>query len=832
MADDALLDAALASMPYGFTVWTEACTLALWNDTYLGMYHLPADRIRVGMTLRDMAEVSVGTGDHGELAVAAIHALYLERFQHPAGPKVFEHRSGARDIRTTNIRMPGFGWVVTHEDVTDEVARTRLAVAREAALARQNVRFAAAVDNMPHGLAMFDADRRLVICNTAFASLYGLPADLLEPGTTLDAIIRHRVDAGLVPDAAADESYIAGRLAIATERRRAVRFVEQERGRTIAVVHQPMPDGGWVSTHLDITEQQRREDLIESRTRELQTQNIRFEAAIDNMLHGLSMFDAKSRLIVCNRQYADMYGLPEALTRPGTSFWDILEDGAKRGMVSIADPVQHREDLGAVVEGGRTFKQNVKMVNGRVIAVLHQPMRGGGWLSTHEDVTEEHLSEENIRHLARHDALTDLPNRVLFGEEMAKLEARIRRKENIAVLCVDLDHFKTVNDSFGHAIGDSVLIGVARRLREAARESDVVARLGGDEFAILAGPLDDPRHAARIADRIVRSLGVPMTVEGKEIVIGGSVGIAMAPGDGGDAETLLRNADLALYRAKDEGRGAYHFFEPGMDEALRQRRALESGLATALERGEFRLAFQPVIRLADNRIGALEALLRWEHPTRGLVPPAEFIPVAEETGMIAAIGEWVIRQACTAAARWPGDVRLAVNLSAGQLRGRNFAAVVSRALAESGFAPDRLELEVTEPLLLGDAEAAAATLRELASLGLRLVLDDFGSGLGVLGHLRQFPFDKLKLDRALLLEARAGGRSAHLLDALVGLARSLAMETTAEGVETEAELELARRAGCDEAQGFLFSPPLPASGVEALLAALRHGAERRRSVAS
>jgi diguanylate cyclase (GGDEF)-like protein len=685
---DLLLHAALASMPYGFTVWNEQLRLVLWNATYLDMYHLPARRIHAGMTLREIAEVSAATGDHGALSTDEIHALYLKRFTAGAGPRVVEHRVRDRTIRSTNTQMPGLGWVVSHQDITEEVRQVRLAAAREQALADQNMRF---------------------------------------------------------------------------------------------------------------------------------------DAAVNNMLHGLSMFDAENRLIICNRQYAELYGLREEFTRPGTSFWDILDERQRMGMVSIDDPTARFKALSAVIDAGRPQRQNNRLLNGRVIAVMHQPMAGGGWLSTHEDVTEQHDHEELIRHLARHDALTDLPNRVLFSEEMAKVEARIKRGENIAVLCVDLDNFKSINDSFGHAVGDGVLVVVAKRLREASRETDVVARLGGDEFAVVAAPLDDPKHAALIANRIVQSLAQPMIIEDKQIEVGASVGIAMAPVDGADADALLRSADLALYRAKSGGRGSYHFFEPQMDEALKVRRTLEHGLKAALGRGEFRLVFQPVLGLADNRICCLEALLRWDHPERGPIPPAEFIPVAEETGMIAAIGEWVLAEACRIAAAWPENVRVAVNLAAAQFKGRGVVDAVARALALAGLPPDRLELEVTEGLLLADPDQMFRALHRLRALGVRIVMDDFGSGYCSLSYLRTFPFNKLKIDRSFVAELSENGQAPAIVGAMIGLGRGLGMAIAAEGIETEAQLEVVRRQGCDEAQGFLLSPPLPASGIDALLGTVRAG---------
>jgi diguanylate cyclase (GGDEF)-like protein len=831
IADGALVHAALGSMSFGFCMWDDAFRVLAVNPSYLELYHLPRDRDYSGMTLRQMAELNFTLCRHDGMPADAIHEMYLRRFVDVPGGKVAEHRADGRSIRTTINRVPGVGWVTTHQDISAEAEARRLAGAREQALAQQNIRFDAAVNNMPHGLAMFDAASCLVICNNAYAALYDLPPEMVRPGTPLSAILQHRVMQGQVPDGETAAGYVKGRLQQAAEQSRTVRFLERERGRTLSIITQPMPDGGFLVTFQDITEQRQKEDLIQARTLELEVQNVRFDAAINNMLHGLTMFDADNRLIVCNRQYAEMYGLPQNLTRPGTSFWEMLNDGAKTGMVSIKDPRTRVKILGAVIEAARPFKDNVKMENGRVIAILHQPMAGGGWISTHEDVTEQHHHEERIRHLARHDALTDLPNRVLFREEMELIETRLRRQEHIAVLCVDLDHFKAVNDTFGHAVGDDVLIAVAKRLREAARDTDIVARLGGDEFAILVGALDDPRYAATVAERVVKSLARPILIDETPVIVGASVGIAMAPVDGTDPETLLKNADLALYRAKADGRGTYHFFERGMDDALRVRRSIEQGLKSALTHGEFRLVFQPRMSLGDNSICGVETLLRWDHPERGLLAPDEFISIAEETGAIVAIGEWVVREACRAAARWPVDISVSINVAAVQLKDARFGACVEAVLTETGLAPERLELETSEAVQLSGAAAAAGMLRRLESLGVRLTMDNFGTGYASINHLRALPFAKLRIDQSLIAELSANGDARIAVNAMISLGRSLGLRTSAAGVETEEQLNALRTMGCEEVQGFLFSPPLPASGIDALLGTVRANNARRQHAA-
>jgi diguanylate cyclase (GGDEF)-like protein len=402
---------------------------------------------------------------------------------------------------------------------------------------------------------------------------------------------------------------------------------------------------------------------------------------------------------------------------------------------------------------------------------------------------------------------------------MAAAEEGLRRGDKIAVLCIDLDNFKAVNDTLGHAVGDKVLKQASARLWGATRESDVLARLGGDEFCLLLRPVEKPADAAAIAERIVKAMATAFSIDGQLIQIGASVGIAMAPADGEDTDRLMKNADLALYRAKSEGRSAFHFFESGMDAAIQHRRDLEMGLRQALQRNELRLVFQPLMGLRENRITGLEALLRWDHPQRGPIPPAEFIPIAEETGLIVEIGEWVLREACRTAAGWPTEARVAVNLSPVQFKKRRLFETVESALAEARLPPTRLELEITESLLLSESDHTLQTLHRLRALGVRISMDDFGTGYSSLSYLRSFPFDKIKIDRTFMRDLSRKGDSLAIIRAVIGLGQSLGMSTTAEGIETEDQLRAVREQGCDEVQGFYFSPPLSSSAVAGLLEA-------------
>ena len=424
--------------------------------------------------------------------------------------------------------------------------------------------------------------------------------------------------------------------------------------------------------------------------------------------------------------------------------------------------------------------------------------------------------EHRIAHLAFHDALTGLPNRLLFREQLETMLARAPRlDEQVAVLCLDLDGFKGVNDTLGHPVGDALLKAVGEMLSDVASDG-TIARLGGDEFAIIL-PIGEPQRARELAQAILDRMKVPTRVEGHRIACGTSIGIAIGPGDGGDADTMLKNADLALYRAKQDGRGTYSFFEASLDAAARRRRQLELDLREALQAGQFRLNFQPIYDLHADRIGGFEALLRWMHPERGAVSPVEFIPVAEETGLIVPIGEWVMHEACRQAAAWPDHIRLSVNVSPLQFRSTGLASVILQALASSRLSPDRLEVEITESIFLAGSEQTIALLHRLRDMGIRVALDDFGTGYSSLSYLRSFPFDKIKIDRSFVINVARDPSSAAIVHAIVDLASALHMETTAEGVEDEEQFSALKAQGCGNIQGYLFSRPVEAWQVAPLL---------------
>jgi diguanylate cyclase (GGDEF)-like protein len=444
-------------------------------------------------------------------------------------------------------------------------------------------------------------------------------------------------------------------------------------------------------------------------------------------------------------------------------------------------------------------------------------MPDGGWVATHEDITEQRRSEVKIEYMAHHDALTALANRVLLNERLEQaLGQRIPREEMVAVHHLDLDQFKAVNDTFGHPAGDKLLKIVADRLRALVRETDTIARMGGDEFVVVQAAIADPAEATSLAQRIIASMSEPFDLDGHQAVIGASVGIAVGPSDGLKPDRLLRNADLALYRAKGDGRGTFRFFEAAMDLQMQTRRIMERDLRKALPAGEFELYYQPVVNLASGDISGFEALIRWNHPEQGLVSPAAFIPLAEETSFIVPMGEWVIRQACATAAQWPGDLSVAVNISAAQFRYPGLMQVIVGALATSGLQPTRLEIEITETVLLQNRETTLAVLHQLRELGVRIAMDDFGTGHSSLTYLQCFPFDKIKIDRSFVKDITENAGSLNIVRAVAALAKGMGMTATAEGIETREQLDRITCEGCTEMQGFLFSRPLPASEIERL----------------
>ena len=533
---------------------------------------------------------------------------------------------------------------------------------------------------------------------------------------------------------------------------------------------------------------------------------------LDNMSHGILLFDSESQLLVCNQRYVSMYGLTQDAAKAGRSLRELLKYRAAAGTFD-GDSEDYVARLMENILEGKSFSDTVKLGDGRIISVTSKPIADGGWLAIHEDITERQRADEQIAHMARHDALTDLPNRIMLRERLQHELKRVKRGECLAVLCLDLDQFKSVNDTLGHPIGDELLKLVADRLRGCTREPDTIARLGGDEFAIIMTQMKEPTDAASLSRRIRESIIRPYQVDGHQIVSDLSIGISIAPIDGTESDVLLKNADMALYGAKADGRGTYRFFEADMNTRMKARRELEMDLRKALHNKEFELYYQPLVTLQTNEISAFEALLRWHHPTRGMISPAEFIPIAEETGLIIPLGEWVLKTACQETVNWPAHVKVAVNLSPSQLNNRNLVRVVNEALSESGMPARKLQLEITESVLMQNTFSTLATLHELRKLGVQIAMDDFGTGYSSLSYLRSFPFDKIKIDRSFIQDLSNGAGPLAIVHAVAGLANGLNMISTAEGVETQQQLETLQAIGCTEMQGYLFSQARPAKEV-------------------
>ena len=551
----------------------------------------------------------------------------------------------------------------------------------------------------------------------------------------------------------------------------------------------------------------------------LETAKLHLDAAVNNMPQGLCMFDGDQRLVVCNTRYAEMYGLQLEHMTPGTTIRTILERRVATGN-SPEDAGAYIEDRIREVSGGKAYTKENELRDGRIISVIHQPMVNGGWVAIHQDVTEQRKIEKQIAYMAHHDTLTGLPNRLLLRKEVDKNLGYVRRGESLAVLCLDLDHFKNVNDTLGHPVGDALLQVVADRLRDCVRETDIVARLGGDEFAIVQVACEQPVSATALAQRLLDVMSEPFEVEGHQVVIGTSVGIAVAPTDGTEPDKLLKNADMALYRAKGDGRNAFRFFEAAMDAKMQTRRSLEIDLRKALVAGEFELFYQPQVNSKTYEVSGFEALLRWNHPTRGRVTPDQFIELAEETGLIVSIGEWVLRQACSQASTWPTEIKVAINLSPVQFRTRSLVSTVISALAEAGLSPNRLELEITEAVLLQSNAETISVLHQLRQLGVRIAMDDFGTGYSSLSYLRSFPFDRIKIDKSFIRDLAHREDAIAIIRAVAGLGMHLGMATTAEGVETKEELAQVQAEGCTDVQGYFFSEPCAVSELPKLLAEL------------
>lgn len=680
--------------------------------------------------------------------------------------------------------LPRFAQVGRRFRTRSRIDRTRARVAEQAGELLR-----AAMDELPEGIVLLDPEGRYIHWNRSYADIYARSADLFRIGVRMEDTLREGVARGDYPDAVGrEDKWIAERM-----RRLANPGDRHEQqlanGRWIMIDERRLPNDCTIGLRIDITEMKAREDSF----------RLLFES---NPIPMFVVDEATKRILAVNDATAAHYGY-ERNALAGMRYADVTTSGRPDF------DAQEKSDMHFRADGSRIDVQTY----GRKFDYDGRP----AILVAAIDTTERNRAEARIAFMARHDPLTNLPNRAAFRESLEGALAPAGAE--LAVFLVDLDYFKQVNDTLGHSVGDQVLRAASLRLLTAAGDRDVVTRLGGDEFAILyRGGVDDAALAG-FGLRILQSLARPFDIDGQQIVVGASVGVARAPRDARCPETLLRQADLALYASKNAGRGTCSLFEPALDEAARERATLESELRRALVRREFVVHYQPIVDLRSGEVRTMEALVRWRHPTRGLVSPAEFIPFAEQSLLISQIGQFVLEQACADAASWPPDVKVAVNVSPVQFRHANIFVTVAQTLERTGLSPRRLEIEITESLLLERAEATLATLRALRALGVSISLDDFGTGFSSLTYLRSFPFDKIKIDRAFVEAIGSEPASLAIIDAIVTLGSRLGMRVTAEGIEEPAQARYLLSIGCDEGQGYLFSHPRPVSDARELLEA-------------
>ncbi|MBV8835248.1 MAG: EAL domain-containing protein [Alphaproteobacteria bacterium] len=533
-------------------------------------------------------------------------------------------------------------------------------------------------------------------------------------------------------------------------------------------------------------------------------------AIIENLSQGLLVYDSDDRLVMRNSHYTTLFPSLAGTVVPGATYEEVVRAELNRNYNPSdngdANP-EFARSLDRHQQGHSMFER--ELGDDRWALVNEHRTADGGTIVLYTDISELKRRDRELQHMAHHDALTGLPNRELFHRRVAEALSSARsRGWTVGIMCLDLDYFKNINDTLGHAAGDHLLRCVAERLRSCFRGDETVARLGGDEFAVVLGNLSKPEAAATLAEQLIGVVGQPVDYNGQMITTGLSIGIALSS-DGSDGEAILKNADLALYRSKADGRGTFRFFEAEMDARAQARRALEIALRQALSRNELEVHYQPQVDIYTDEIVAFEALVRWRHSERGLISPVEFIPLAEETGIIHRLGEWVLRRACMDAKGWPETVRISVNVSPAQFRNQDVAGMVRDVLKETAFPPNRLELEITESILLKDVDANLKTLHDLKTLGIRIAMDDFGTGYSSLGNLRSFPFDKIKIDRSFVMDLEQNPDSAAIVHAILGLGHSLGISTCAEGVETKAQLTYLKREGCAEVQGYYYSKPKP-----------------------
>jgi diguanylate cyclase (GGDEF)-like protein/PAS domain S-box-containing protein len=675
-------------------------------------------------------------------------------------------------------------------------------------LEAERQRLDTALNNMTQGLVLYDASARLVMCNRRYIEMYRLSTHVVKPGCRFLDMIQHRKETGSFDGSI--EDYCSQVLDNIRKGKINRIISESGNGRAYQIVNKPLAQGGWIATIEDITE---RRKLEQERDRN----HAFLREIIDHIPSQITVKDVSDRrYLLVNRVTEQQFGFSSEVIVGKTAFELFPEASAEE---ITADDDQSLQLPGGLFLDERPSQSQAlgqRYITSRRIAIRDQVDAPRYIVNVVEDVTERRQANDKIAHLAHYDALTDLPNRVLFREQIERELQKATEGQSFALLYIDIDEFKGINDSLGHHVGDELLKSVAARIKGCLNENDLIARLGGDEFAVIRTQISGKHDVEAFIRRIHEAIRQPYLCLGHQLSSDASIGIALAPQDGTDLDQLIRSADLAMYAAKAGGRRVHRYFERSMDACAKARLAMEQDLRRAIADGCFQLHYQPLVDLRHHTVTGCEALLRWHHPERGMISPAEFIPVAEDTGLINELGDWVLKTACAEAATWPEHIRIAVNVSPVQLKSPTLALRISAALAATGLSPRRLEIEITEAVLIRDDEAALTILHQLRAIGVRIALDDFGTGYSSLSYLKRFPFDKIKIDRSFIADMIEVAGSSSIVQAIVSIAAALKMTTTAEGVETEAQRELLRQLGCTDMQGYLFSRPIPAAEVREL----------------
>ncbi|MBS1190388.1 MAG: domain S-box/diguanylate cyclase protein [Rhodocyclaceae bacterium] len=803
----AYLKAVLDNMPQGISVFDEELKLRVWNQGFLDVLELPPEAVYEGVSFADLIRIPAQRGEYGpgdpEEHVKRLNDLALQFHPH----RLERVRPGGRTHLThgqplyIDDRIAGF--ITTYTEITEQKAA-------EEVLRREHDLLQTVVDNIPSGITLLNRDLELVLYNREVPRLLGMPEDLFNQGTTtLEDLLRFNAKRGEYGPG--DEDCIVSAM-MARARNPVAHHFERTRpnGLTLDIRGAPLADGSMVTVYTDITAHKRNEERLQLA-----------DKVFAHSPAGIVIADDEHRILSVNPAFTAMTGLEpfEVVGYPVSSLPSAATDESWN---QLASSLAHRGNWSGEMEAHR--KNGEAFIAGITVSRVGDPEHDQ---TTHyiwmfADITERKRAEERVRHMAQTDPLTGLPNRLALLMRLAQILPEGRRhSRSVAVMFIDLDRFKIINDTLGHQVGDDLLREVASRLACTVRESDTVARLGGDEFVVVLPDVASATDSAIVAGKIITALAVPIRVEGHDLHTSPSIGISLFPADGQDGDTILKNADTAMYHAKAAGRNNYQFYADEMNRAATERLDLESKLRQALSRNELALAYQPQFEARTRRVTGVEALLRWHHPVDGIISPARFVPIAEETGLIVAIGDWVLHNACREVKRWMDaglpPLRVAVNVSARQLRRRDFCETVAGALADSGLPPEQLELEITESSVMENAEEAIGILQGLRRMGVTLAIDDFGTGYSSLAYLKLFPIDHLKIDRSFVADIEHDLNDRAIALGTIALARSLGLNVIAEGVETEDQLELLRDNGCDEVQGYLLSQPLHGAAAFAFL---------------